>query len=98
MLKGSGDNPSKAGPIIVENTYRGLVLGFRRFHFPRSFVGLESARGPKLSSRPLAFNTIDRFWARYPAHCGLPNLRLYPPGDCSRAGNLVAYPFRDIHR
>jgi hypothetical protein len=33
------------------------------------------------------------FWARYPAHCGLPDFRLYPPGDCSRAGNLVANIF-----
>jgi hypothetical protein len=98
MRKGSGDNPSKAGPIVVENTYRGLVLGFRRLHLPRSFVGLESIRGPQLSSGPLSFDTLDRFQARYPAHCGLPNFRLYPPGDCSRAGNLVAYLFRDIHR
>jgi hypothetical protein len=93
VWKGSGDNPSKVGPIVVENTYRGLVLGFRRLHLPRSFVGLESIRGPQLSSRPLSLDTLDRFWARYPAHCGLPDFRLYPPGDCSRAGNLVAYLF-----
>jgi hypothetical protein len=91
MQKGSGDNPSKAGPIVVENTYRGLVLGFRRLHFPWSFMGLESIRGPQLSSRPLAFDTIDKFWAQYLAHCGLPDFRLYLTGDCLRAGNLVAY-------
>ena len=98
MQKGSGDNPSKARPIVVENTYRGLVLGFRRLHLPRGFVGLESVRGPQLSSIPLAFDTLDRFQAHYPAHCGLPDFRLYPPGDYLRAGNLVAYLFRDIHR
>jgi hypothetical protein len=93
MQKGSGDNPSKAGPIIVENTYRGLVLGFRRLHFPWSFMGLKSIRGPQLSSGPLALDTLNRFRARYPSHCGLPDFRLYPPGDCSRASNLVAYIF-----
>jgi hypothetical protein len=98
MRKGSGDNPSKAGLIVVENTYRGLDLGFRRLHFPRSFMGLESVRGPQLSSGPLSFDTLEIFWARYPSHCGLPNFRVYPPGDCSYAGNLVAYLFRDIHR
>jgi hypothetical protein len=65
MWKGSRDNPSKAGPIVVENTYRGLVLGFHRLHFPRGFVGLESIQGPQLSSKPLAFDTLDRFRARY---------------------------------
>jgi hypothetical protein len=90
VRKGSGDNPSKDGPIVVENTYRGLVLGFRRLHFPRGFVGLESVQGPQLSSRPFALDTLDRFQARYPAHCGLPDFRLYPPSDYLRAGNLVA--------
>jgi hypothetical protein len=90
MWKGSGDNPSKAGPIVVENTYRGLVLGFCRFHFPRGFVGLESVQGPQLSSRTFSLDTLDRFRARYPAHCGLPDFQLYPPSDCSHAGNLVA--------
>jgi hypothetical protein len=93
MQKGSEDNPSKAGPIVVENTYRGLVLGFRRLHLPQSFMGLESIQGPQLSSRTFALNTLDRFRARYLAHCGLPNFRLYPPGDCSRFGNLVANHF-----
>jgi hypothetical protein len=98
VWKGSGNNPSKVGPIVEENTYRGLVLGFRRFHLSRGFVGLKYVRGPHLSSRPFSLNALDRFWARYPAHCGLPNFRLYPPGDCSRTGNLVANVFRDIHR
>jgi hypothetical protein len=93
VRKGSRDNPSKAGPIVVENTYRGLVLGFHRLHLPRGFVGLESIQGPQLSSGPLALDTLDRFWARYPTHCGLPYFRLYPPGDCSRVANLVAYRF-----
>jgi hypothetical protein len=93
MQKGSGDNPSKDGPIVVENTYRGLVLGFRRLHFPCGFMGLESVRGPQLYFVPLDFDTLDRFQAQYPSHCGLPNFRLYPPGDCSRTGNLVAYLF-----
>jgi hypothetical protein len=93
VRKGSGDNPSKAGPIIVENTYRGLVLGFRQLHLPRGFMGLKSVRGLQLSSRILVFDTLDRFWDRYPAHCGLPDFRLYPPGDCSCTGNLVAYLF-----
>jgi hypothetical protein len=61
-------------------------------------MGLESVRGPQLSSGPIAFDTLDRFWARYLAHCGLPDFRLYPPGDCLCAGNLVAYLFRDIHK
>jgi hypothetical protein len=64
VRKGREDNPSKAGPIIVENTYRGLVLGFRRLHLPWGFVGLESVRGPHLSSRTLSFDTLDRFRAR----------------------------------
>ena len=38
MQKGRGDKPSKARPIVVDNTYRGPVLGFRRLYFPRSFV------------------------------------------------------------
>jgi hypothetical protein len=50
MRKGSGDNPSKVGPIVVENTYKGFVLGFRRLHFPWGFVGLESVRGPSCLS------------------------------------------------
>jgi hypothetical protein len=98
MRKGSGDNPSKDGPIVVENTYRGLVFGFLRFHLPWGFVGLESIQGPLLSSKPFSLDTLDRFWARYLSHCGLPDFRLYPPGDCLRAGNLVAYLFRDIHK
>jgi hypothetical protein len=61
-------------------------------------VSLESVRGPQLSSGSLSLDTLDRFQARYPAHYGLPNFRLYPLGDCSRAGNLVAYIFRDIHK
>ena len=93
MWKGSGDNPSKAGPIVLENTYRGLVLGFRRLHLPWSFVGLESVRGPQLSSGPLAFDTLNRFWACYISHCGPLDCRLYPPGDCLRAGKLVANIF-----
>jgi len=93
VWKGSGDNPSKARPIVVENTYRGLVLGFRRLHLPRGFVGIEFFRGPQLSSRPFSLDTLDRFWDQYPAHCGLPDFQLYPPGDCLRVGNLVAYIF-----
>jgi hypothetical protein len=73
MQKGSGDNPSKARAIVVENTYRGLVLGFHRLHFPLTFVGLESVQGPQLSSRPLSLDTLDSFWARYPTHYGLPD-------------------------
>jgi hypothetical protein len=98
MRKGSGDNPSKVGPIVVENTYRGLVLGFCRLHLPRGFVGLESVLGPQLSSGTFSLDTIDRFWARYPTHCGLPDFQLYPPGDCSCIGNLVANLFMDIQR
>jgi hypothetical protein len=82
MRKGSGDNPSKVGPIIVENTYRWLVLGFSRLHLPQSFVGLESIRDPQLSSGPLALDTLDRFQDRYPAHCVLLDFRLYLPSDC----------------
>jgi hypothetical protein len=93
VQKGSEDNPFKAGPIVVENTYRGLVLGFRRLHLPRGFVGLEFIRGPQLSFGPFALDTLDRFQARYPAHCSLPDFRLYPLGDCSRIGNLVANIF-----
>jgi hypothetical protein len=61
-------------------------------------MGLESIRGPYFSSGPLSFDTLDRFQERYPAHYGLPDFRLYPLGDCSHAGNLVAYLFRDIHK
>jgi hypothetical protein len=61
VQKGSGDNPSKAGPIVVENTYRGLVLGFHRLHFPWGFMGLESIRGPQLSFGPFSLDTLDRF-------------------------------------
>jgi hypothetical protein len=93
VQKASGDNPSKARPIVVENTYRGLVLGFRRLHLPPGFMGLESIRVPQFSSGPLSFDTLDRFQSRYPTHCGLPDFQLYPPGDCSRVGNLVAYLF-----
>jgi hypothetical protein len=93
VWKGSGDNPSKARPIVVENTYRGCVLGFCHLHLPQGFVGLKSIRGPQLSSGPFSLDTLDRFWARYPAHCGLLDFRLYPPGDCSRTGNLVANLF-----
>jgi hypothetical protein len=85
VRKGSGDNPSKAGPSVVENTYRGFVLGFHHLHLPRGFVDLESIRGPQLSSGPFALDTLDMFRASYPAHCGLPDYRLYPLGDCSRA-------------
>jgi hypothetical protein len=60
---GSGDNPSKAGLIIVENTYRGLVLGFYRLHLPWGFMGLESIQGPQLSSVPFSLDTLDRFRA-----------------------------------
>jgi hypothetical protein len=56
-------------------------------------VGLESVRGPHFSSGTLAFDTLDRLQARYPAHCGLPDFRLYPPSDCLCAHNLVAYIF-----
>jgi hypothetical protein len=90
VRKGSGDNPSKVRPIVVENTYRWLVLGFRHLHLPRGFVGLESVPGPQLSSEPFSLDTLDRFRARYVAHCGLPDFRLYPPSDCLHAGNLVA--------
>jgi hypothetical protein len=31
------------------------------------------------------------FGLSYLAHCGPPDCRLYPPGDCSRSGNLVAF-------
>ena len=61
MWKGNEDNPSKDEPIIVENTYRGLVLGFRRLHLPRGFVGIESIRGPQLSSRPFSLDTLTGF-------------------------------------
>jgi hypothetical protein len=78
MRKGSRDNPSKAGPIVVENTYRGLVLGFRRLHLPQGFVGLESIRGPQLSSRPLSFDTLDRF------RLDTLLIVVYPTFDCTR--------------
>jgi hypothetical protein len=93
VWKGSGDNPSKVGPIVVENTYRGLVLGFCRLHLPQSFVDLKSIRGPQLSPGTFFLDTLDRFRDRYPAHCGLPDFRLYPLGDCLRTGNLVANCF-----
>jgi hypothetical protein len=48
-------------------------MGFRRLHLPRGFMGLKSIRGPQLSLEPLSFDTLDRFQARYPAHCGLPD-------------------------
>jgi hypothetical protein len=89
VRKGGVDNHCKARPIVVENTYRGLVVGFHRLHLPRGFVGLESIRGPQLYSEPFSLDTLDRFRARYPAHFGLPEFRLYLPGDCSHAGNLV---------
>jgi hypothetical protein len=73
VQKGSGDNSSKSRPIVVENTYRDLVLGFHQFHLPRGFVGLESIRGPQSSSGPFSFDTLENFWAKYPAHCGLPD-------------------------
>jgi hypothetical protein len=57
MWKGSGDNPSKVGPIVLENTSKGLVLQFRRLHLPRSFVGLKSIQGPQLSSGPLCYTS-----------------------------------------
>jgi hypothetical protein len=63
VWKGSGDNPSKVGPIVVENTYRGIVLGFRRLHLPRGFMGIESIRGPQLSSGPFSLDTLDGFRA-----------------------------------
>jgi hypothetical protein len=63
MRKGSEDNPSKDGPIVVENTSQGLVLGFRHLHLPRGFMGLKSIRGPHLSSRPFSLDTLDRFRA-----------------------------------
>jgi hypothetical protein len=98
VWEGSGDNLSKARPIVVENTYRGLVLGFRRLHFPWGFVGIESVQVPQLSSGPFSLDTLDRFRAQYPAHCGLPDFQLYRPGDYLLVGNLVANLFRDIHR
>jgi hypothetical protein len=61
-------------------------------------MGLESVQGPHFSSETIALDTLDRFQARYLAHCGLPDFRLYPPGECLRAGNIVANIFRDIHR
>jgi hypothetical protein len=73
VQKGSGYNPSKVEPRVVGNTYRGLVLGFRRLHLPWSFVGLESILGPQLSSRALIFDTFDRFRDLYPTHCGPPD-------------------------
>jgi hypothetical protein len=54
-------------------------------------MGLESIQGPQSPSGKISFNTLDRFRASYPAHCGPPDYRLYPPGSCSRVGNLVAF-------
>jgi hypothetical protein len=54
-------------------------------------MDLKSIRGPQLSSRPLSLNTLSRFQACYPSHCGPLECRLYPPGDCARAGNLVSF-------
>jgi hypothetical protein len=77
VQKGSGDNPSKVEPIVVENTYRGLVLGFHRLHLPRSFLGLKSIRGPQLSFGALSFYTLAGF--------GLNTLLIvvYPAVDCT---------------
>jgi hypothetical protein len=92
------DSSKSCSGSMVCNTYRGFVEGFRRFQLPRGFVGLESIRGPQFSFRPFSLDTLDRFWAWYPIHCGLPDYRLYPPGDYSCADKLVANIFRDIHR
>jgi hypothetical protein len=54
-------------------------------------VDLESIRDPQLSSIPLSFDTLGRFRNFFPAHCDLPDYRLYPPGDCLQDGNLVAF-------
>jgi hypothetical protein len=54
-------------------------------------MDLESIQDPQLSSEPLAFDTLGRFQTFYPAQCGPPNCQLYPPGNCLRAGNLVAF-------
>jgi hypothetical protein len=54
-------------------------------------VDLEYIRYPQFSSGPLAFDTLGRFQTCYPAHCGPPDCRLYPPGDFSRDGNLVSF-------
>jgi hypothetical protein len=54
-------------------------------------MNLEFVRGPQLSSRPLAFDTLGRFQTCCPAHCGPPECRLYSPDDCLRVGNLVAF-------
>jgi hypothetical protein len=54
-------------------------------------VDLESFRDPQLSSGPLSFDTLGRFQTCYPAHCGPPDCRLYPPSDCLRDGNLVSF-------
>jgi hypothetical protein len=53
-------------------------------------VDLESIRYPQLSFKPLALDTLDRFWACYPSHCGPLDCRLYLSGDCLRLGNLVS--------
>jgi len=55
--------PWKAGPTVVENTYRGFVEGFRRLHLPRGFMGLKSIQGPQFSSRPFALDALDGFRA-----------------------------------
>jgi hypothetical protein len=54
-------------------------------------MDFESVQGPQSSFGTLSFDTHDRFRACYPAHCGPPDYRLYPPGDCSRASNLVSF-------
>jgi len=54
-------------------------------------MDLKSIRGPQWSSGPLDFDTLGRFQTCYPAHYGPPDYRLYPPGDCLRADNLVAF-------
>jgi hypothetical protein len=61
-------------------------------------MGLESVRGPQSSSETLALDTLDRFQARYPAHCGLPT------ADCTRLivvhvpANYLPIFYRDLHR
>jgi hypothetical protein len=54
-------------------------------------MGLKSIQGPQLSSRTFSFDTLDRFQAWYPAHCGPPDCRMSLPDSCSRVGNLVSF-------